>query len=124
MHVTLIVFPRVFISGALKRTRITLHTTSFLISEMPSAKMRILSPRLYDLHCNLQFWQFFLPLFILWLFTLCLVRIYVMKMQEQRDLFPGALEMMILQTLKRKPLHGYALAQHIKQTSEDLLQVE
>ena len=31
---------------------------------------------------------------------------------------------MILQTLKRKPLHGYALAQHIKQTSDDLLEVE
>ena len=47
-----------------------------------------------------------------------------MKSQKQRDLFPGALEMMILQTLKRRPLHGYALAQHIKQTSNDLLQVE
>src|ERR1700749_29172 len=47
-----------------------------------------------------------------------------MKPEDQRDLFPGALEMMILQTLKRKPLHGYALAQHIKQTSEELLQVE
>ena len=45
-------------------------------------------------------------------------------MQDQRDLFPGALEMMILQTLKLKPLHGYALAQHIKQSSDDLLQVE
>jgi transcriptional regulator len=44
--------------------------------------------------------------------------------QQQRDLFPGALEMMILQTLKRRPLHGYALAQHIKQTSNELLQVE
>src|SRR5215467_10270529 len=43
---------------------------------------------------------------------------------QPRDLFPGALEMMILQTLKRKPLHGYALAQHIKQTSNDLLQIE
>ena len=31
---------------------------------------------------------------------------------------------MILQTLKRQPLHGYALAQHIKRTSQDLLQVE
>lgn len=31
---------------------------------------------------------------------------------------------MILQTLKRKPLHGYALAQHIKRTSDELLQVE
>src|SRR5262245_12112063 len=48
----------------------------------------------------------------------------VMKVQEQRDLFPGALEMMILQTLKRKPMHGYALARYIKQSSDDLLQVE
>jgi len=47
-----------------------------------------------------------------------------MKPSDQRDLFPGALELMILQTLKRKPLHGYAMAQHIKQTSDDLLQVE
>jgi len=31
---------------------------------------------------------------------------------------------MILQTLKRQPLHGYALVQHIQQTSNDLLQVE
>lgn len=45
-------------------------------------------------------------------------------MTEERDLFPGALELMILQTLKHKPLHGYALARHIKQTSNDLLQVE
>jgi len=43
---------------------------------------------------------------------------------EQRDLFPGALEMMILRTLKRQPMHGYALVQHIKRTSEDLLQIE
>ena len=32
--------------------------------------------------------------------------------------------MMILRTLKRQPLHGYALAQHIKQTSNELLQIE
>src|SRR6202048_56352 len=47
-----------------------------------------------------------------------------MKHKEQRDLFPGALEMMILQTLRRGPLHGYALAQLIKTTSEDLLEIE
>ena len=47
-----------------------------------------------------------------------------MKNRDQRDLFPGALEMMVLQTLKRQPLHGYALAQQIKQRSNDLLQVE
>ena len=47
-----------------------------------------------------------------------------MRKPEQRDLFPGALEMMILRTLKRQPLHGYALAKHIKQASNDLLQIE
>ncbi len=42
----------------------------------------------------------------------------------QRDLFPGALEIMILQSLRRKPMHGYALVKHIKLVSDDLLQVE
>jgi len=41
-----------------------------------------------------------------------------------RDLFPGALEMMVLRTIARQPLHGYALAQHIQRTSNDLLAVE
>ena len=40
------------------------------------------------------------------------------------ELFPGALEMMILQTLRRGPLHGYALAQAIKQASDELVRVE
>ncbi|HXS76313.1 MAG TPA: PadR family transcriptional regulator [Terracidiphilus sp.] len=43
---------------------------------------------------------------------------------EYRDLFPGALELMILQTLNRSAMHGYALAQHIKAVSDDLLQIE
>src|SRR5271169_2682673 len=43
---------------------------------------------------------------------------------EHRDLFPGALEVMILQSLRYKPMHGYALVKHIKQVSENLLQVE
>ena len=47
-----------------------------------------------------------------------------MKNSPERDLFPGALEMMILRTLRREPLHGYALAQDIKRTSQDLLQIE
>ncbi|MFT4113208.1 PadR family transcriptional regulator [Silvibacterium sp.] len=41
-----------------------------------------------------------------------------------RDLFPGALEAMILQSLRRSPMHGYALVKHIQQVSEDLLQIE
>lgn len=48
----------------------------------------------------------------------------MVKKSEYRDLFPGALELMILQTLIRKPMHGYALAQHIKDASNDLLQIE
>lgn len=47
-----------------------------------------------------------------------------MKPVPRRDLFPGALEMMVLETLKRAPLHGYAIAAHIRRTSDDLLQVE
>src|ERR1051326_1902410 len=43
---------------------------------------------------------------------------------EHRDLFPGSLEVMILQSLRLKPIHGYALVKHIKQVSDDLLQVE
>jgi PadR family transcriptional regulator PadR len=46
------------------------------------------------------------------------------KSSEHRDLFPGALEIMILQSLRLKPMHGYALVKHIKQVSDDLLQVE
>ena len=46
------------------------------------------------------------------------------KNPESRDLFPGALEMMILQSLRLRPMHGYALVKHIKQVSGDLLQVE
>jgi PadR family transcriptional regulator PadR len=46
------------------------------------------------------------------------------KNPEHRDLFPGALEMMILQSLQLKPMHGYALVKHIKHVSDDLLQIE
>lgn len=41
-----------------------------------------------------------------------------------RDLFPGALEIMVLHALRREPLHGYALAQLLRRTSGDLLQIE
>lgn len=43
---------------------------------------------------------------------------------QRRDLFPGALEMMVLQVLRRGSLHGYAIAQQIRSTSDDLLQIE
>jgi PadR family transcriptional regulator PadR len=43
---------------------------------------------------------------------------------ERRDLFRGSLEIMILQSLRRQPMHGYALAQHIKRQSAELVLVE
>lgn len=46
------------------------------------------------------------------------------KNSDRRDLFPGALELMILQSLRLRPMHGYALTKHIKQVSGDLLEVE
>ena len=47
-----------------------------------------------------------------------------MTNSSPRDLFPGALEMMILESLRRQPAHGYALVQHIQPRSNNLLQVE
>ncbi len=47
-----------------------------------------------------------------------------MTNSEKGDLLPGTLEMLILVTLRRAPLHGYAIAQRIHQTSDDLLRVE
>jgi len=37
---------------------------------------------------------------------------------------PGTLDMLILKTLNRAPLHGYGIAQHIKRMSDDVLTVE
>src|SRR5579872_748271 len=40
------------------------------------------------------------------------------------DLLPGTLDMLILKTLIRGPMHGYAVVEFIQQTSEDVLRVE
>ena len=47
-----------------------------------------------------------------------------MGTHERKDLFPGALEMMVLQILQHQPMHGYALVQQIQKRSKDLLQIE
>jgi len=47
-----------------------------------------------------------------------------MNEKKHRDLFPGAIEMMVLKLLLLGPLHGYALAQRIKQRSDELLRIE
>ena len=42
----------------------------------------------------------------------------------KNELLPGTLDMMVLKTLTRGVLHGYAIAQLLRQLSEDILQVE
>jgi transcriptional regulator len=46
------------------------------------------------------------------------------QVPQRRELVPGTLEMLILKTLMRGALHGYGIAQHIRQTSDEVLQVE
>ena len=46
------------------------------------------------------------------------------KNSDDQDLFAGALDVMILHSLRLKPMHGYALVKHIKKVSDDLLQIE
>ena len=46
-------------------------------------------------------------------------------MEQRPDIPPGTLYMLILKTLAhRGAMHGYGIAQHIQQVSEDILQVE
>lgn len=40
------------------------------------------------------------------------------------ELLPGTLDMLILRTLTVQPMHGYAIAQHIRRLSESVLSVE
>ena len=40
------------------------------------------------------------------------------------ELLPGTLDLLILNTLRRAPLHGYGIAQAIKRLSDDVLTVE
>ena len=46
------------------------------------------------------------------------------KDSDRSELLPGTLEMLILKTLSLGAMHGYGVAQHIQQISQDVLQVE
>src|ERR1700759_3548863 len=45
-------------------------------------------------------------------------------MAEKTELMPGTLDLLILKTLARAPLHGYGVALAIKRLSDDVLTVE
>ena len=46
-----------------------------------------------------------------------------MAKHEPPDLLPGTLDLLILRTLTRAEMHGYAIAQHLKSVSDNVLQV-
>src|SRR5438477_10595488 len=43
--------------------------------------------------------------------------------EKPPELVPGTLDLLILRTLLRGPAHGYGIAQHIKDASDEVLQV-
>ena len=48
----------------------------------------------------------------------------MVRIASRNDLLPGTLEMLILQTLTCGDMHGYGIAQHIQEITDDVLQVE
>ena len=45
------------------------------------------------------------------------------KLEPTPDFLPGTLEMLILKTLSRGTNHGWGIAHHIQQVSEDTLKI-
>ena len=46
------------------------------------------------------------------------------KKADRQELLPGTLDMLILKSLTRGVMHGYGIAEHIRQLSAEVLQVE
>jgi transcriptional regulator len=44
-------------------------------------------------------------------------------MTASAEILPGTLDLIILRTLVRAPMHGYGIAQRVKELSRDVLQV-
>jgi transcriptional regulator len=44
--------------------------------------------------------------------------------KQSGELVPGTLEMLILKTLSRGAMHGYAIVEFIQETTDDVLKVE
>ena len=45
-------------------------------------------------------------------------------MSDQTDVLQGTLDLLILRTIALEPMHGWAIAQRIQQSSHDLLRVQ
>jgi transcriptional regulator len=48
----------------------------------------------------------------------------MVRIAAKNELLPGTLDMMVLHTLTRGAMHGYGIAQHIQEISDEVLQVE
>ena len=46
-----------------------------------------------------------------------------MGSDKSADLLPGTLELLVLKALTREPMHGYGIAQHLRVTSDSVLDV-
>ena len=46
------------------------------------------------------------------------------KKTDRQELLPGTLDMLILKTLSRQVMHGYGIAEQIRQVSAEVLKVE
>ena len=46
------------------------------------------------------------------------------RTSDRQELLPGTLDMLILKSLTRGVMHGYGIAEHIRQMSDEVLQVE
>ena len=46
------------------------------------------------------------------------------RLFDRNEMLPGTLDMLILKTLTRGALHGYGIARHIRQMSDEVLRVE
>ena len=46
-----------------------------------------------------------------------------MSIPKPSELLPGTLDLLVLRTLSRGPMHGYGIAQRVKELSSDVLHV-
>lgn len=46
------------------------------------------------------------------------------RASKKTDLVPGTLDMIVLQTLRLQPMHGYAISQHVARLSDGVLSAD
>jgi hypothetical protein len=46
------------------------------------------------------------------------------ELRSKTELLPGTLDLLLLKTVSLEPMHGYGIAQRLRQISQDVLQIE